>query len=110
MAKNKTLQQMCHQNYACESCLALQTLHGIIFHIVARNKIFTHSKSVFAQHTDSGKNGCNQSIQILAEIICVVYKIKTVMENFLFSMYYGKKKKKKKIMIFFTKRPFQHLN
>ena len=34
------------------------------------------------------KNGCNQSIQTLAEIICVAYKIKTVMENFLFSTHY----------------------
>ena len=60
---------MCHQNYACESCLALQILCGIIFHIM-RNKIFTHSKSVFAQHTEKGKKWVRPNIQILAQIMC----------------------------------------
>ena len=41
---------MYYQNYACQSCLTMQILCGIIFHIMMRNKIFTNSKSVFAQH------------------------------------------------------------
>ena len=81
---------MCHQNYACESCLARQILCGIIFHIM-RNKIFTHSKSVFAQHTEKGKKWVRPNIQILAQIICVACEVKTVMGNFLFNMYYDKK-------------------